>query len=139
MGPSAIAKELKIPRQTLSNFLQRYQTRDKLENNYKINKPRSLNERDERRQVRLCIANRRATSKMLQQMLDIDCTAKTIRNALKRHGFRARRPQKKPALDDKQKKKRFLLAQEHNTWIVEIWRSDEKKLNLHHPDGNEKV
>jgi transposase len=107
-GPSAIAKELKLPKSTIFNFLKRYQKRGTVYNNYHGgNKPKSIDERTERRLVRNAISNRRKTTRQLKDMLDLECDIRTIRNTLKRNQIRPRRPRKKPSLDKNQMQKRY--------------------------------
>ena len=101
-GPSSISKELKIPKHTIDNFIKRYQNRGTIVNNYKANKPNSIDARTERRLVRTTLANRRATSRLLKEMLELDCSERAIRNVLKKNGIHARMPLQKPSLNAKQ-------------------------------------
>ena len=97
-GLSSISKMLKIPKQTIHSFLNAMKKRGTIYNNHIANNPQSIAQRTERRLLRLAIQNRRATSRQLKEMLELDCDPRTIRNALKKHGFQSRRPRKKPAL-----------------------------------------
>ena len=118
-GPSAISKSLKIPKQTIHDFLKRYKKTESILNNYQANKPKSFDERTERRICRYTIAHRRKTTRQIKELLELDCDLKTIRNVLKKNGIRARRPRKKPALDDNQRKVRYDWAKAHENWTID--------------------
>ena len=113
VGPSAIAKTMKLPKSTIINFINRYEITGTVYNNYKANKPKKIDDRMARRLARVAIANRRATTQKLKELLELDCDLKTIRNSLKKSGIRARRPLKKPGLNKAQKNVRFQWAKAH--------------------------
>lgn len=114
-----ICRIVKRKRQTISNFLQRYKTRETIHNDYKANKPRVFTERTERHLCRLALGNRRASVSQLGTMLGISASSRSIRRALKRHGICQRHPRKKPALDANHKLRRLQWARAHADWTVE--------------------
>ena len=139
----SISKIVKRPKQTVFNFLQRYNLRQSIHNNYQSNKPRVFDDRSERRLVRLALGNRRATTKQLKEMLGISASESSIRLALKRNGVTQCRPIKKPLLKKEQKRKRLEWARAHANWGQEQWRrvifSDEAKIILNPHIGNVRI
>ena len=143
MSPIQIGLKVERPRQTIETFLKRWKTTKTIINKYGGNKPKALDVRTTNHLARMALTNRHSTAKELKIDLGIKASEQTVRNYLKKRGIRARRPKKKPALTKKHKLKRLKFAKDHENWNIEHWRrvlwSDEKKLNLHAPDGNARV
>lgn len=142
-GPTSIGKMIGRTKQTVSDFLKRYNLRGSLRNEHSINKPKSLSPRDVRRLVLLALRNRTATASQLVDWLGVNASPQTIRNELRKQGIRAYRRVKKPKLTELQKQIRLEWAKNHQHWNIQDWRrvlfSDEKKLNLFHSDGTVRV
>jgi transposase len=70
-------------------------------------------------------------------------STQTVRNALKKHSFKAVTKKKKPLLTTVHRKKRLAFALKHKEWTVEDWKrviwSDETKINRIGSDGKQWV
>lgn len=79
------------------------------------------------------------TAKKLQESMNINVNAQTIRNALKSYGLQAKHKVKKPAISVKNQKKRLEFAKKHQHWTIDDWNrviwSDETKVNRFGSDG----
>ena len=112
-GPSSIGKAVGRKKQTVNNFLDRFDERETLQNKHSSNKQKALDKRTIRRLVRLALTNRRLSAAKLGQLAGTNASASTIRRELNANGIKSRRPLKKPKLNEKQKKARLMWALEH--------------------------
>lgn len=72
-----------------------------------------------------CRKNRKMTSKQLQDVMEQHgkkVSASCIRRHLIQAGYTARRPRKKPLLNEKQKARRLQWAVQHKGWSEEDWK-----------------
>ena len=79
-----------------------------------------------------------STASSMKKSMKLTSSAKTIKRALKRKGYKRKKMLVKPSLTDKQKRIRLNFAEQHVTWTDEwdnIIFTDEKKWNLDGPDG----
>ena len=136
-GPSAIWRKTKIPRSTISSFLNRH---TKTDNSTLARKPGSgakkkLSARAERTLVRIAINKPRMTLKALStpSKSGKKLNHHTVAKILKQHGKAKRRPRKKPYLTIRYKKlrrahSRFKLKVKRNPRKI-VW-SDEVTLEI---------
>lgn len=71
--------------------------------------------------------------KELEEYTGTQVSASHVRKALVNKGLKARKPRKKPFVNDKQWKARLLLAEQHQNWTLDGWSksflSDESNLS----------
>lgn len=74
---------------------------------------------------------------------NIEVSAQTIRNIVKKAGLKSYAKPKKPSLNPTQIKKRLTFARFHREHTLDYWKNvmftDESKFNLYGPDGNKRV
>ena len=124
--------------------IKRFQETGEVKNRLRSGRPLCTSPRERRTLVRLSKLNRFASSTELAAKLK-DSTggkqlaASTVRGILVKHGLRARRPRKKPFLNERQRVRRYRWAREHLNWTDEQWRkviwSDESNFNLQNHAG----
>lgn len=91
----------------------RFQLTGSVENQAGRGRKRSTTPKTDRRIIRLSLRNRKATSKDIKRILDVEVSDRTIRRRLVLAGLRARIPRKKPFLNVRQQQKRVEWAKEH--------------------------
>lgn len=110
-------------------------------------RPRKLSDLDIRHASRMITTSRAENAvqvtRILRDTTNLDAGAQTIRRALKRDGFKAKKKVKKPKLTKRHRRERMDFARryEHMTeddWARVIW-SDETKVNLKGSDGKKWV
>jgi hypothetical protein len=77
--------------------------------------------------------------KNLKEYNDIDVSAQTVRNVLKKNGLKAVVKKKKPLLTKRHRTRRMEFANKYKNWTAREWRrvifSDETKINRFGSDG----
>ena len=106
-------------------------------------RPQALTEQDERTILRSISSGRCdiATEawKNLTEHQNINISAQTVRNILKKNGMKAYVKAKKPLITQRHKKQCLEFAKKYKSWTVEDWRniifSDETEINRFRADG----
>ena len=90
----------------------------------------------------MVLKNRKATANEINLALQdsgVNVSNRTVRRRLFSAGLRARKPSKRPYLNDKQRKKRLSWAREHLEWTKDNWKkvlwSDKTKISIFGSDG----
>lgn len=98
---------------------------------------RIITPRAKRSLIMECKKDRKQTSKQLQGFLErsgIAVSSSCVRRQLISTGYVARRPRKKPLLDERQRQRRLAWANEHKTWTANDWEkvcfSDESSFHI---------
>ena len=86
-----------------------------------------------------CCSTAVEAQKNLREHQNINISAQTVRNTLKKNGMKAYVKAKKPLITQKHKKQHLEFAKKYKDWTVEDWRnvvfSDETKVNRFGADG----
>lgn len=114
-------------------------------NRARYGRPRILTQREERFLVRMFSTGQFLNAVQAQRELkndyNIEISAQSIRDALKRNGMRARIRRKKPLLNDRHKKKRMKFARKTKNWTLSDWDkvvwSDESKFTVFGTGGRQ--
>ena len=93
-----IGAQLNIQRPTITKFLQRFKSRDSIENLPRPGRPRKTSETGDRWIVRNAESETRVPLKKLKNILNIDLSEQTIRRRLREAGIRKWRAVKRPLL-----------------------------------------
>ncbi|CEG67772.1 hypothetical protein RMATCC62417_04151 [Rhizopus microsporus] len=88
----------------------------------KSRRPPLLNDRKRRELERVIRANRRATLKEISQLISTKACKDIICKELKKLGYASRVAVKKPFLNEKQQKARYIFARKHVHWRIDDWR-----------------
>ena len=144
LGYKIIVKQTGATKSTVRYTIKRFQETGEVKNRLRSGRPPCTSPRERRTLVRLSKLNRFASSTELAAKLK-DSTggkqlaASTVRGILVKYGLRARRPRKKPFLNERQRVRRYRWAREHLNWTDEQWRkviwSDESNFNLQNHAG----
>ena len=137
-GAIQISKKIKIPLSTIKDVIRRGQLREKRRLSSKLGRKTTLTPRDLRAITREVKKSPTTTASSLKKSLKLTPTVRTIRNALKRQGYKRKKLLNKPSVTSKQKKMRLEFAEKHVTWTdgwTDVIFTDEKKWNLDGPDG----
>ncbi|GBP08343.1 Transposable element Tc1 transposase [Eumeta japonica] len=104
-------------------------------------RPRLLSDGDARQIERLLHNKDTKTPKNAAKSIGKDVSSWTVRRALNRIGLVASVKKKKPALSDRNVKRRLHFCKTHKNWTVDDWKrviwSDETKVNRYQSDGKE--
>ncbi len=103
--------------------------------------------RGQRRMGRLVRDDRKATVTQITTRYNQDMqktiSEHTTCRTLKQMGYSSRRPHQVPLLSAKNRKRRLHLAQAHQNWTIEDWKSvawsDESRFLLRHSDGRVRI
>ena len=106
-------------------------------------RPAKLTATDKRRLVRMVTSgkadNAVQLTRQLKDVTNVECSAQTVRRALKEAGLKAAHKKKKPRLLSRHKSRRLKFALRYQHWTVEDWErvvfSDETKITFLGPDG----
>jgi transposase len=110
-----------------------------------MGRPRIFSDREERNILRLLSSGQCSTAVDIKNTLlandDVDVSAETLRNVLRRNGLESRIKRKKPLLTRKHRQCRLLFAKKYRNWTMEDWNrviwSDESKFTVFGSDGRE--
>lgn len=120
-----IASALNISKRTVIRIIKQQKTSGSLEKKKIPGRPRILTRREERRLVRkvLCQPPRDSVllASDLTQELGREITARTVRLALYRNGFRGRKPLRKPLLKKEHRQRRLVFAKEDSQKPRDFW------------------
>lgn len=121
-----IAKKVGVSQMTVSRAKHRISLGKNVDVNRvgRCGRKRKSTERDNRNLVRICLNNRKATSKSLQNewaSSGVSVSARTVRRRLVEHNLRSRKVQRKPKLTEAMITKRLNWAKLHKDWTEEEW------------------
>ena len=116
-----IGVELGIPQQTVTDFIDRSQTRESIENLPRSGRPRKTSKTADRWLVRNAESETRVPFKELKSNLNIDISKRTIQRRLREAGIWKWRAVKRPQLNKKRAKMRLDWAKAHEHWTVDDW------------------
>jgi transposase len=122
-NPTQVGKELNIPRQTVSSFLQRYNQRNSFENLHRSGRPRKTSTTADRWLVRTALDESKLPLKELKSICNIPVSTRTIQRRLAEDNVRKWRAVKQPKLTTDSAKARLKWAQDHQDWTVEQWKT----------------
>jgi len=108
-----IGTQLNIQRPTITKFLQRFKSRDSIENLPRPGRPRKTSETRDRWIVRNAESETRVPLKKLKNILNIDLSEQTIRRRLREAGIRKWRAVKRPLLTKAHAHERRKWAKAH--------------------------
>jgi len=117
-----IGDQLGIPRETITDFLERSQTRQSIENLPRPGRPRKTSDTADRWLVRNAESETRVPFRQLQSELNIDISKRTIQRRLREAGIRKWRAVQRALLTKSDAKKRREWAKKYQHWTSEDWR-----------------
>ena len=127
-----IGTQLRIPRQTITDFLTRYRKRQSIENLPRPGRPRKTSNITNRWLVRNAESDTRVPFQELRNILNINISKRTLQRRLHEAGIRKWRAVKRALLTQNDAKKRRKWAREHRHWTADDWRrviwSDESRV-----------
>ncbi|PIO54236.1 transposase [Teladorsagia circumcincta] len=142
MKGATIARILKIPERTVSSILSRFRERGTVTNKPRSGRPRLTSIRQDRRIVRLSLADPSLTCVDIAAKFNAsngNISRRTVGRRLSAVGLNGRRPAKKPLIRFKNRKARVEFACRHLHWTSSDWSkvlfSGESKFNLFGSDG----
>lgn len=135
---NAIATKLRCARSTVQELVKKYQATGSIEHRGGNGRKPKTTRREDRLLVRLCLQDRRKSSRVLstelQQATGKALSSSRVRRRLIKAGFKSRRAAKKPMLTANNIRNRLSWARQHQHWTKEDWRrvlfSDEKRFSL---------
>lgn len=142
-----IAEILKMKRSTVGNIISRYKNEDRIDLKARSGRPCILTTREKRSILQNVKVNPRLSSSKLaeevQQKYNKDVSAETVRSFLRKHGFHARVPRKKPFINELNRRRRIAFAKKYRNHSINFWKTvifaDESKFNIHGSDGRDLV
>ncbi|KAL2101691.1 hypothetical protein ACEWY4_003452 [Coilia grayii] len=136
-GYKSISKDLNVPVSTVRSVINKFKAHGTVANLPRCGRKRKINERFQRKIVRMVEKEPRLTSKQLQAVLQSEGTTvstRTIRRRLNEKGLYGRIPRKTPLLTQRHKKARLEFAKTYlrkpNTFWKNVLWSDETKVEL---------
>ena len=143
MRTQAISDSLGIPKRTVSFWLNKFQTKGDVEDEERSGRPRATSCTADRRLLRLCRANRFASSALLLADWSERVTARTVRNRLNEEGLFSRKPLHKPKLSPYHRATRLRWAMARCHFREPQWSrivfTDEARFLLYPVDGRVRV
>lgn len=131
-------EKLNLSKSTVNDIIKRCNVAC---NNNQGGRPRLLSDGDARQIERLLHDKAIKTPKNAAKSIGKDVSSWTARRALKIIGLVASVKKKKPALSDRNVKRRLHFCKTHKNWTVDDWKrviwSDETKVNRYQSDGKE--
>lgn len=142
-----IARRLHITQGAASKILARHRRYGDVKPRHSSGRPPKTNARENRLLYRLCLQNRTKSAQTLrdefQNRTRIRLSRQTVNRRLVKRGLNARRPAKKPLLDQRARNRRLEWARERQNLRLQHWRhvlfTDESRFLLHHQDGRLRV
>ena len=142
-----IAKLVYKPLSTIHYIVKKFNEDNIVANRPRTGRPSKLSERDERFIVRKIKKNPFESSSSIASELNEsygqNVTARTVRNKIRKSGFRSRVARKKPFINKRNQKKRIEFAKTYRSMPNSFWNkvifSDESKFNIFGSDGKKKV
>ena len=142
-----IAKLVHKPLSTIHYIVKKFNEDNIVANRPRTGRPSKLSERDERFIVRKIKKNPFESSSNIASELNEsygqNVTARTVRNKIRKSGFRSRVARKKPFINKRNQKKRIEFAKTYRSMPNSFWNkvifSDESKFNIFGSDGKKKV
>lgn len=142
-GYKKISKATGFSISTIKKTIKRFQERGDLQSRQRSGRPVKLTTRDKRVLVRLTKKERFQSSTQLSKDLEESTGSRVtpghLRKVLIKEGMRARRPRKKPFVNERQRQARLNWAKAHQHWTVEDWSkvifSDESNFDLQNHSG----
>ncbi len=144
---ASIAQKYHVPKTTVFDIINRYKRTGRIEDAKRTGRPRALTERESREIVRKVKEDPFISTPKLQvkvkEQFGKDVTCRTIRNYVRKEGFKGRMARKKPLISKRNKRRRLAFARKHSKKPLSFWNSilwsDESKINLFGADGSHKV
>lgn len=136
-GYKSISKDLNVPVSTVHSVIKKFKAHGTVANLPRCGRKRKIDERFQRKIVRMVDKEPRLTSKQVQAALQSEGTTvstRTIRRRLNENGLYGRIPRKTPLLTQRHKKARLEFAKTYlrkpkTFWKNVLW-SDETKVEL---------
>lgn len=136
-GYKSISKDLNVPVSTVRSVINKFKAHGTVANLPRCGRKRKIDERFQRKIVRMVDKEPRLTSKQVQAVLQSEGTTvstRTIRRRLNEKGLYGRIPRKTPLLTQRHKKARLEFAKTYlrkpkTFWKNVLW-SDETKVEL---------
>lgn len=143
----AIARQLRVRRETVSRILTRYRTTGNLSPGKSTGRPRISSVRQDRVLYNLSRRNRFKSASTLREewahQANVRASRATVNLRLIQGGYRARRPVKTPKLTARHRRARFAWAQQHQNLTVAHWQhvvfADESRFLVFPVDGRARV
>lgn len=107
---SDISRQLRVPRQTISSFLTRYNKHGSTENIQRHGRPRKTSSVNDRHIVNIAESHSRIPLTEIKDLTNLDISEQTIRRRLREAGIRKWKAILRPLLTDKHAKERLKWA-----------------------------
>ena len=142
-----IAERLRVGRNTVGRIMDLYRRTGQVTPGKSTGCPRKTTERQDRQLFRLVRRDRKKSARrlMTEWSLDINVqvSTRTTNRRINKHGYRARRPARKPMLTRRHRQERLAWARQWRHLTVNHWRhiifADESRFELHRADGRVRV
>lgn len=138
-GVSAISSNLRIPSSTVRFWLSKFRNCGDVEDRARTGRPKATSPTADRRIVRMCKANRFASSSMLHSDWGESVSSRTLRNRLNVKGYYSRKPIRKPKLSPTHMAARLSWAMTKCHFREQQWSrivfTDESRFLLYPMDG----
>lgn len=133
------AERFKVSKGVVTKLVTRMKTLHTVKRLKQTGRPKKTSAQTDRRIKRAVLVDPTATSKALAADICPQVSPRTVRRVLKRNGLVARRPAKKPAISQNNRKARLAFAKAHLNWTVADWSSviwsDESRFALKNADS----
>ena len=120
-SPTKISRELDIPQQTISSFLQRFNERGSIDNLKHPGRPRKTSAREDRYVIHTAESETRIPLKELRDKTNRDVSEQTVRRRLREAGIRKWKAVQRPLLTKRHAALRLKWARAHQHWTKEDW------------------
>jgi hypothetical protein len=120
-SPTEIGRQLHIPRQTVSAFLERFQVRETIDNLPRPGAPHKTTAATDRYLVRLAESETRQPLAELRVQTNNEVSIRTIHRRLLENGIQKWKAVNCPLLTQKHAVQRLQWAREHQHWTREQW------------------
>jgi len=147
MTVSRVAEHLQVHRSTISRLLARHRATGSVRDRPRSGRPRVTTQRQDRLIRLQHLRNRQQqateTARTTPGRHNNRISAQTVRNRLRRHGLRCRRPYRGPPLTAVRRQNRLQWCNRHLAWTQRMWNqvlfTDESRFRLSHSDGRVRV
>lgn len=135
----SLSERFNINKSGICRLIKKFVSTGSVETIHSGGRPRKTSAHEDQMIIREIKKDPFVSSQNIANKLDLNITARTVRDRALKAGMRSRKVAKKPFISPKNRKARIEFAKTHLHWSVEEWRkilfSDESKFNLKGSDS----